>query len=198
MNQCDIRVAEIADAREIQHIYAPYVTDTAITFEYEVPSVEEFEERIRRTLQKYPYLVAVRDGAIAGYAYAGPLKERAAYDWAAEVTVYVDRQQERSGIGRALYEALEQALTLQHILNVNACIAYPETEDAYLTKNSVQFHAHMGYRMVGKFENCGYKCKRWYHMVWMEKHLGEHTDNPLPVQPFPTIRTALAEMLSSF
>ena len=77
---------------------------------------------------------------------------------------------------------------MQHILNLHACIGYPETEDEYLTKNSVEFHAHMGYRMVGKFHKCGYKFGRWYDMVWMEKMLGDHPASPLPIVLFPDIR----------
>ena len=94
-------------------------------------------------------------------------------------------------MGRELYEALEHALFLQNILNVNACIAWPETEDEHLTKNSVQFHEHMGYRLVGEFYKCGYKFGRWYNMVWMEKHLGEHREHPEAVKRFEEIRDRL-------
>lgn len=177
----EIRVATVADAEQLREIYAYYVLHTAITFEYEVPSVEEFADRIATTLHRYPYLVAQKDGKIAGYAYAGPFKERAAYDWAVETSIYVQHGREKEGIGKRLYLALEQALKAQNILNVNACIAYPKEEDPYLTKNSVEFHTHLGYRMVGKFQDCGYKFGRWYHMVWMEKAIGVHVENPEPV-----------------
>lgn len=183
-NEIRIRTAAVEDAEAILAIYAPYVTDTAITFEYEVPGIEEFRERIRHTLKRYPYLVAEKDGAIIGYAYAGPFKERAAYDWAVETTIYVDTSRKKMGIGKKLYAALEQALAQQNILNLNACIGYPEQEDEYLTKNSVEFHRHLGYRLVGEFYQCGYKFGRWYNMVWMEKQIGEHTDCPQPVIPF--------------
>lgn len=183
-NEIRIRTATVEDAEEILAIYAPYVTDTAITFEYDVPGIEEFRERIRNTLKRYPYLVAEKDGAIIGYAYAGPFKERAAYDWAVETTIYVDQSKKKMGIGKKLYAALEQALAQQNILNLNACIGYPEQEDEYLTKNSVEFHTHLGYRLVGEFYQCGYKFGRWYNMVWMEKQIGEHTACPKPVIPF--------------
>ena len=183
-NEIRIRTATVEDAEAILAIYAPYVTDTAITFEYEVPGIEEFRERIRNTLKRYPYLVAEKDGAIIGYAYAGPFKERAAYDWAVETTIYVDQSKKKMGIGKKLYAALEQALGQQNILNLNACIGYPEQEDEYLTKNSVEFHTHLGYRLVGEFYQCGYKFGRWYNMVWMEKQIGEHTAYPKPVIPF--------------
>lgn len=191
MKNSKIRIAAVQDAASLLEIYAPYVEKTAITFEYEVPSVQEFAGRIGHVLEKYPYLAAERDGEIVGYAYAGPFKERAAYDWAVETTIYVREDRKGTGVGRELYEALEHALFLQNILNVNACIAWPETEDEHLTKNSVQFHEHMGYRLVGEFYKCGYKFGRWYNMVWMEKHLGEHKEPPAAVKRFEEVRDRL-------
>ena len=188
MEHIQIRVAAEQDAAALLHIYAPYVENTAITFEYTVPSLAEFTDRIRNTLKKYPYLVAQADGEILGYAYAGPLHSRAAYDWGVETSIYVDRSKRGSGVGRALYDTLETILAAQNILNLNACIAYPEEEDAYLTRDSVAFHQHMGYRMVGQFHQCGYKFHRWYHMVWMEKHIGEHLELPPAVKPFGEVR----------
>lgn len=185
-----IRVATKQDAEELLQIYRPYVEETVITFEYEVPSVEEFQHRILHTLEKYPYLVAEEDGRIVGYAYAGAFKERAAYDWAVETTIYLAKGSRKKGLGRKLYAALEDALRMQHILNLNACIGYPEMEDAYLTRNSADFHAHLGYRLVGEFKQCGYKFGRWYNMVWMEKMIGDHDDNQEPVVPFPEIAAA--------
>lgn len=179
-----IRQATEADAEELLKIYAPYVTDTAITFEYEVPTLEEFIGRIRHTLQKYPYLVAVEESEIIGYAYAGAFYGRAAYDWSVENSIYIKRGRTHGGVGRLLYQALEDALRAQNILNLYACIAYPEVEDEYLTKNSVSFHEHLGYRMIGTFQKCGYKFGRWYHMVWMEKMIGEHFDKPEKVKRF--------------
>ena len=183
-----IRTAALADAGRLLDIYAYYVTDTAITFEYDVPSEAEFKERIRRTLLKYPYIVAEEDGRILGYAYAGPFKERAAYDRCVETSIYVAKDARRRGIGVLLLNTLEALLKQQNILNVNACIGVPQKEeDAYLTFDSVHFHERMGYRMVGTFHDCGYKFGRWYDMVWMEKMLGEHTDDPQPVVPFPDL-----------
>lgn len=180
-----IQVATIEDAKEILEIYAPYVTGTAITFEYDVPSLEEFQDRMKNTLKKYPYIVAKsNDERILGYAYSGVFKGRKAYDWAVETTIYVKRDERGRGIGRMLYEALENISKAQNILNLNACIAYPEVEDKYLTRDSVKFHERLGYHMVGEFHQCGYKFGRWYHMVWMEKMIGEHEENPLPVINF--------------
>ena len=175
-----IRTATLSDAQALLNIYSPYVEHTAITFEYDVPSVEEFASRIKNTLQKYPYLVAEKNGRLLGYAYASPFHERPAYDWAVETSIYVDQNIKHQGIGRRLHDALEDALRSQGILNMNACIAYPPEEDEYLDKNSVEFHTHMGYRLVGEFYKCGYKFHRWYNMVWMEKLIGNHLSDQKP------------------
>ena len=156
-NKIIIRTASAADAPALLKIYRPYVENTAITFEYDVPSTEEFASRIQHTLRKYPYLVAEEKGTLLGYAYAGPFHERPAYDWAVETSIYVDQSLKHRGIGRMLHDALETALREQGILNMNACIAYPPKD-----------------RLVGEFHKCGYKFNHWYNMVWMEKLIGEH------------------------
>ena len=172
-------------------MHRPYVEHTAITFEYDVPDIEEFMNRIKNTKKTYPYLVAEYQGEILGYAYAGAFKERAAYDWAVETSIYVRQNQKRMGVGSLLYEKLEEILKRQGILNVNACIAYPQEEDPYLTKDSVLFHEKFGYSMVGKFHACGYKFNRWYDMVWMEKMIGEHLEKQPPIVPFSEIEHTL-------
>ena len=186
-NEIDIRVAKPEDAEELLAVYAPYVTKTAITFEYEVPGLEEFQESIRRTLQRYPYLVAQKDGELLGYAYTGAFVGRAAYDWSAEVSIYLKEDRRKMGIGRRLYQELERISKAQNITNLNACIGYPEKEDEHLTMNSIQFHAHMGYEMVGVFHKCGYKFGTWYNMAWMEKIIKEHEKSPEPVISFPEL-----------
>lgn len=182
-----LRTAECSDAERLLEIYAPYIEHTAITFEYEVPMVEEFRTRIAHTLEKYPYIVAEQNGYIMGYAYAGSFKGRAAYNWSVETSIYVEQSIQHHGIGGKLYTGLEKILKEMNILNLNACIGYPKAEDEYLTRNSVEFHEHMGYRMVGRFHDSGYKFGRWYDMVWMEKLLGEHPDEPAPVKRFSDI-----------
>lgn len=184
-----IRPATPADAEELLSIYAPYVEHTAITFEYEVPSVEEFRERILHTLQHYPYLVAEKTitNSIVGYVYAGPLHVRAAYAWSVETSIYVKEGEKNSGIGKILYTALEKALAAQNMTNLNACIASPLVDDEYLNHNSIQFHEHLGYSMVGEFHKCAYKFGRWYNMVWMEKMIAGHSDRPADVIPFGQI-----------
>ena len=193
--EIQIRTASVSDAEELLGIYAPYVEKTAISFEWDVPAVSEFRRRIENTLKKYPYLVAEKDGEILGYAYTGPFVGRAAYDWAAEVSIYVKEDKRKTGVGRRLYQALEAVSQAQNILNLNACIGYPDEDDEHLTKNSVQFHGHLGYEMVGKFHKCGYKFGRWYHMVWMEKIIGVHEDVPAPVIPFSQLGEETLEKL---
>ena len=173
-----IRSATVDDAERILEIYAYYVSNTAISFEYEVPTFEEFRGRIVKTLQRYPYLAAEEDGWIVGYTYAGPFSARTAYDWSAETTIYVDPQSRKKGIGRKLYEALEEELRKMGVRNLYARIGYPEAEDEYLTKNSAQFHEHMGFRIIGEYHQCGYKFGRWYNAVNMEKIIGDHPDRP--------------------
>lgn len=219
-----LRLATPQDAEALLEIYAPYVKQTAISFEYDVPGAAEFAERIEQTLQRYPYLLAYvsdeaaganderdenfkisasaagagneispvnkasnyasgaakQNGAnlivsakqggvnlkpdqILGYSYASVFKERAAYDWSAESSVYVSRNAHALGIGRLLYEALQRALKAQNIVDMNACIACGD--DEYLNDASVRFHERMGFRFVGRFERCAYKFGRWYDMA---------------------------------
>lgn len=192
-NKMIIRTATVEDASKLLEIYAPYVLGTAITFEYEVPSVDEFQRRIENTLQKYPYLVAEQEGEILGYAYASSFHTRAAYAWAVETSVYVRQDRKKCGIGKALYEELERQLKQQNILNLYACIAYPEKEDEYLTKDSVRFHERLGFELIGEFHQCGFKFNRWYNMVWMEKHIGEHVEKPNAVKRFGENKAILGE-----
>ena len=151
MSKIEIRTVDINDAEALLGIYGYYVKNTAISFEYEVPTIARFKERIANTLKKYPYLVAVQEGKILGYAYAGPFVGRAAYDWSAEMTIYLAAESRKQGLGRGLYEELESALAKMGIRDHNACIGYTDEPDEYLTKNSAQFHEHTGYIKVGEF-----------------------------------------------
>ncbi len=170
----EIRNAVTEDVNRLLEIYDYYVRNTAITFEYDMPSPDEFSARMEKTMKRYPYLVIEKDGRIVGYAYAGIFKDRAAYARSCETTIYIDHNERKSGLGRMLYEALEEKLKVMGILNMYACIAYPDTEDEYLTKNSAEFHEHLGFSKVGEFHKCGCKFGRWYNMIWMEKIIGEH------------------------
>ena len=169
-----IRLATADDAEELLEIYSPYVKRTAITFEYEVPGLEEFRNRIIKTLSKFPYLVAEDNGKIVGYAYAGSFKDRAAYQWSVETSIYVAWDSRGKGIGRRLHDALYDVLRKKGFLNMYACISHTEKEDEYLTNASMRFHEHLGYTLVAQFHQCGKKFDRWYDMIWMEKHIGEH------------------------
>lgn len=175
-----IRIAEPGDAPSLAEIYAPYVTDTPITFEYEAPGSEEFASRVRETLEKYPYLVAEEEGSIRGYAYASPFKGRAAYDWSAETSIYLCREARGRGIGAALYRELEKLLRRQHVCNLCACITYPNPV-------SIAFHEKSGYRIVAHFNSAGFKLGAWHDIIWMEKELSPHTVPPLPFLPFPEL-----------
>lgn len=191
MTNIRIRVATPDDAEALLALYAPYVTETAISFEYTVPSLDEFRARIERTLENYPYLVAEFRGVILGYAYTSPFVGRAAYAWSAETSIYIDKHCRHKGLGRALYDKLEAISHLQGLTNLYACIGVPETDDdPYLTRNSADFHAHLGYRFVGEFRRSGYKFNRWYHMIWMEKFIADHPQQPQPVRPFSQLTAA--------
>lgn len=183
-----IRNATIADAERILEIYDYYVKNTAITFEYDTPTLDEFKHRMENTMQRYPYLVILKDGHIQGYAYAGAFVERAAYDWSCEMTVYLDHNAQKCGMGRAIYEALENALHDMGILNLYACIGYPECDDEYLTTNSADFHSHLGFVKVGEFHKCGYKFGRWYSMIWMEKMIGKHQNAQMQITHYAKLK----------
>lgn len=176
-----IRTARESDAPALLAIYAPYVENTAITFEYDVPSIEEFTSRIHHTLEKYPYLVAEKTAR--SLAMPTPARSTSVpLTTGLQTSIYVDQNCKHMGIGRLLHDALEQTLKAQGILNMNACIAYTPSADAHLDNNSVEFHSHMGYRLVGEFYQCGYKFDTWYNMVWMEKQIGEHhKKQPAPI-----------------
>lgn len=195
MDSVILRTARVPDAAALLAIYAPYVRETAITFEYDVPDEREFAARIQHTLEKFPYLVAEVGGEIVGYAYAGAFHPRAAYQWCVEMSVYVKQDIRRMGIGRKLYAAMETILKMQGVTNVEACIAVPDEPDEHLTLDSVHFHERMGYRMVGEFQKCGYKFSRWYNMVWMEKFIGEHVRIQPPVLRFDDVREQVKSAL---
>ena len=180
-----IRTAAPSDAPALLAIYAPYVQNTAVSFEYAVPTEEEFRLRIENTLKDYPYLAAVEDGRIIGYAYASIYHGREAYRHCVETSIYVADGFHGRGTGKALYEAMEKILLSQNVFTLYACIAVTEREDdEFLTPASVLFHEKCGYRTVGRHENCGYKFGRWYGTVWMEKRLCPLPETPEGFIPF--------------
>ena len=175
-----LRMVNPNDAPVLAAIYAPYVRETAVSFEYEPPSNEEFAGRIREVLEKYPYLAAVRGEEILGYAYAHPYGVRKAYSHSVELSVYIRRDCRGLGIGRMLYEAMEILLKAQNITNLYVLVAGVEVEDAYLTHDSQKFHLAMGYDYVGKLHKAGYKFGHWYDMITMEKLIAPHPEYTQP------------------
>ena len=186
MSDIIIRKACLEDAADILAIYAPYVENTAISFEYEAPSLEEFRHRMRHHMEKYPYLVAEQNGKLLGYAYAAAFHPRKAFQWLAETSIYLAPQAQGLGLGRRLYEALEKALRDMHIIDMYAIVASPSQEDEYLTHHSEQFHLHLGFETVARLDNCGYKFGHWYHVLWMKKTLNERSHSPSDILPFPS------------
>lgn len=168
-----IRYVEEKDAKELVNIYKPYVEDTAISFEYTTPSVEEFKNRIKTTLEKYPYILVEDDGEILGYAYASAFKSRIAYKKSVETSIYVKKTNRSNGIGRMLYEKMEELLKQQGIVNMCACITKGEEDDPKSDPASRKFHEKMGFKLVGEFKHIGYKFDKWYGIVWMQKLIGE-------------------------
>lgn len=181
-----IRTAKVEDAEKLLDIYSFYIKNTAVTFEYEVPSVEEFQKRIRHILEHYPYLVAEADSEIIGYAYAGRLRSRAAFAWDVEMSIYLKKDMRRAGAGHQLYALMEEILKEQGVVNAVSLITKPT--DEYSDFNSVQFHEKMGYAHAGELKDCGYKFGRWYTLLYMDKQIGSPMENMQPVRDFDEIR----------
>ena len=173
-----LRFATPADAEALVAIYAPYILKTAITYEYEIPSIAEFAHRIETYSAKYPYLVAELGGTPVGYAYACPLGSRPAFDWAVETAIYIREECKGMGIGKALYEKLESILKAMGIRTMTAAVASVSHEDPYLTNASIAFHLRMGFTPVGTFHNAGCKFGRWYDLTWLEKGIGSYENDP--------------------
>jgi len=171
-----IRTAAASDAPAIRTIYGPFVSDSATSFETVVPDVAEVEGRIQAQADRYPWLVFERDGTVLGYAYASPHRARAAYQWSAEVSVYVDPRAHRSGVGRALYLALFDVLRRQHYVNAFAGITLPNA-------SSVGLHEAMGFTPIGVFREIGFKFDRWHDVAWLQLRLRQ---DPRPISsPLP-------------
>ena len=184
-----IRQVQLSDAEQILKVYAPFITDTCISFEYVVPSVEEFAQRIAGISAEYPYIVLEEDGEIVGYAYAHRYLERVAYSWDVEVTIYLAPKVQGKGLGVVLYDALEKLLALQNIKNLYSCITGDNV-------HSIEMHRSMGYELIGTFPKAGFKHDRWLDVVWMAKTIGEKESAPLEVVPFAEVEvSAVAKVL---
>lgn len=188
-NEVKIRAAAVDDAQALLNIYKYYVENTAITYEYEVPTLSEFKNRISNTLKVYPYLVAEVNGEIAGYSYAGRYHSRSAYEWIAETTIYLDNTKRGCGIGQKLYSLLEDILKEQGIVKLIALITPPKTAEGSRVYNSMHFHEKSGYRFVGKIEYSGYKFNDWFSTVFMDKMIGMPEKDMLPIKSFDYVRS---------
>ena len=176
-----LRIATKEDGAALAAIYAYYVENTAITFEYVAPTAEEFGERITHKLEKYPYIIAEENGRAVGYAYADMYRERAAFNWSCELSVYVDKSETGKGAGRRLYNALIELLRVQGFTSVVASITYPNDP-------SVALHEKMGFTHLGTMHNIGFKFGRWLDLMWFEKRISD-VSAPTPIIPFPELST---------
>lgn len=166
-----IRPVTLADAADILQIYSPYIENTVITFETEVPTIEEFTARIERIKSEYPYLVCETGGKVIGYAYASKHRERSAYKYSVDVSIYVDMDHHREGIGKALYSNLFEALGSYDYYTAYAGITLPN-------EKSIGLHKSFGFHEVGVFHNAGYKMGRWLDVIWLEKQLKPYEKSP--------------------
>ena len=183
-----IRIAAASDAAAILNIYAPYIENTSYTFETEVPTTESFQQRIKDYVQTYPWLVCEIDGRIAGYAYASKHRERLAYQWSVEISVYVHDDFQRAGVGKALYSALIEILKLQQFRNVYAVINLPNDK-------SVAFHESMGFEHFATYKNVGYKLGKWKNVGWWELQLNEYSHEPPEPMKFSQIEKETLEVI---
>ena len=189
-----IRLATSNDAAGILEIYAPYIANTSFTFETEVPSVEEFAERINTYLINWPWLVCEVEGKIAGYAYATKHRERVAYQWSIESSIYIHDDFQKAGIGRALYTAMFVILRKQGFRNVYAVINLPN-------EKSVAFHESLGFTYFATYEQVGYKLGKWKNVGWWRLILNEFGDEPAAPVKFADLNkgflTALLQQKSN-
>ena len=185
-----LRQATREEGEALAAIYKHYVENTAITFEYVAPTGEEFADRIAHKTEKYPFVVAEEDGKPIGYAYASEYRERAAYSWDVETSVYIDPQHQGQGIGKRLYSALEAILKLQNVVNLYACITYPNTRSAAM-------HESFGFKYIGRFHTAGFKFGKWRDVSWFEKQIS-FPAAPETVIPYPLLdESKINEILKS-
>ncbi len=172
-----IRLATADDAPAVHAIYAPIVRDTAVSFEYEVPPIEEIGARIERALAAgFPWLIAEQGGAASGYAYAGAFRARRAYQWAVETSIYIHPDRHRRGIGRALYARLLELLERQGYRSAYGGATVPNAASEAL-------HLAMGFEQVGYQPRVGYKLGAWHDVVWWRRALGPEDGPPGAIRP---------------
>lgn len=171
MNNIKIRFAVESDCREMLDIYAPFVENTAVSFEYKAPSIDEFRGRVHEIQKKYPWIVCEIDNKAAGYAYASAFNNREAYDWSADYSIYVNPDYHGMKIGTALYTCLTELLKLQGFYNAFAGVTSSNTK-------SERFHKMFGFIPVGTYHNAGYKFNRWYDVQWFEYKISDIKNPP--------------------
>jgi L-amino acid N-acyltransferase YncA len=169
----EIRLATIHDAPAIREIYSPNILKAAISFETEVPSIEEIENRVETILQKYPWIVCEVDGKIAGYVYASKHRDREAYQWSCECSIYMHNDFKGKGIGKELYQLLFEILKLQGFGNVYAGITLPNN-------GSVSIHESCGFKHLATYENIGYKFGNWHSVGWWKLQINDYDLQPPP------------------
>lgn len=172
-----LRTARIEDGAALCGIYHPYVMETAITFICKEPTAESFSDKIKSLITQYPFIVCEDNGKAVGYAYASALRPHDAYQWDAELSVYVDRDFHGHGAGKKLYTALLDLLKIQGYQTVYGVISLPN-------EKSLALHAAFGFETLGVFPKSGYKLGKWHDIIWLQKTLGEFPDNPVPPTPF--------------
>jgi L-amino acid N-acyltransferase YncA len=175
-----IRLATAADGPTLAAVYAPAVSEQATSFELEPPDGAEMARRVASIMVRTPWLVCEHDGQIVGYAYAGPHRERPAYQWSVEVSAYVVAHAQRRGVGTALYRSLFDLLELQGFCNAYAGITLPNPA-------SVRLHSRLGFRPIGVYQSVGYKLGRWHDVAWFVKDLAPHRLSPEPPRPLPEL-----------
>lgn len=183
-----IRIAKQTEAESILNIYTPYIQNTSFTFETEVPTIDEFKKRIESYLVNWPWLVCEINGKIAGYAYCGKHRERIAYQWCTESSVYVHDDFQRMGVAKALYAAIIELVKLQGYRNLYAVINLPN-------ERSVLFHEQMGFKYFATYKNVGYKLGKWKNVGWWELQLNEYNLEPEPPKKFSEMELIVIETI---
>ena len=187
-----IPLATSADGPALAAIYRPAVTASAISFEFDPPDAAEMSRRVERCLDRMPWLVCELEGRVVGYAYAGGHRERAAYQWSADVSAYVHQDSRRMGIARALYTSLFAVLALQGFRTAFAGITLPNAA-------SVGLHEAIGFAPVGIYRSVGYKFGTWHDVAWYGRQLGSYVVEPTPPIPLPDLagRNEIAAALAA-
>lgn len=181
-----VNTTDFLDSQAILDIYIPHILSTDITFECSVPTIEEFTNRIKKVTQQFPWLVYEINNVIVAYAYATKQRERQAFQWNTEISVYVNEKYQNQGIAMKLYTALIAILTAQGYKTAYACITYPNLK-------SIGLHKKFRFSETAIFYNTGYKLGKWLNTIWLEKALGDYEEIPSPPISFKQLDIELLE-----